>query len=156
VYIMAFTDEITDGIIHRYFHRWLHRWKCHVTVRLSQFESLNHSVGKIIWKTPRHHTVTSFQTNFIGRQRSGRYIPTEIFCRYIPTVSPMDLYHRYIPTDFEMELFPSVIITDEKISSVIPLVFTDFLVVIYIYIYIYIPCIAYCWWRTYEIWVLLY
>jgi len=21
VYIMAFTDEITDGIIHRYFHR---------------------------------------------------------------------------------------------------------------------------------------
>jgi len=27
-----------------------HRWQCHVTVRLSQFESLGHSVGKIVWK----------------------------------------------------------------------------------------------------------
>jgi len=46
VYIMAFTDGITDEIIRRYFHRW----KCHVTVWLSQFESLGHSVGKIVWK----------------------------------------------------------------------------------------------------------
>jgi hypothetical protein len=33
-------------------------------------------------KTPRHHTIASFQTNCIGRRRSGRYIPMEIFRRY--------------------------------------------------------------------------
>jgi hypothetical protein len=38
----------------RWFHRWFHRWQCHVTVRISQFESLGHSVGKIGW---RHHAV---------------------------------------------------------------------------------------------------
>jgi len=80
-------------------------------------------------KTPRHHTVASFQTNFIGRQRSGRYIPTKIFHRYIPMVSLTDLCRRYIPTDFKTELFLLVIITDEKISSVISLVFASFLVV---------------------------
>jgi hypothetical protein len=84
-------------------------------------------------KTPRHHTVASFQTKFIGRWRSRQYISTEIFHRYIPTVSPMDLYRRYIPTDFETELFPSVIITEEKNPSVIPLVFTGFLVVCMLY-----------------------
>jgi len=36
---------------------------------------------------------------------------------------------RYIPTKLETKLFPSVKITDEKIPSVIPLVFADFLVV---------------------------
>ena len=32
------------------FCRWFHWWKCHVTARISRFESLSHSVGKIIWK----------------------------------------------------------------------------------------------------------
>ena len=110
----------------------IHRWQCHVTVWLSQFESLGHSVGKIVW---RHHAVAYFQTNCIPRRRNGRYIPTEYCRRYIPTISPTDLGCRYIPTDFETKLFPSVIITDGKIPSVILLVFSGFLVV-YIYIYI--------------------
>jgi len=94
--------------------------------------SLNPSVipsVKSSEKTPRHHTVASFQTKFIGRRRSRQYMPTEIFLRYIPTVSPTDLCRRYIPIDFETELFPLVIITDEKNPSVIPLVFAGFLVV---------------------------
>jgi len=80
-------------------------------------------------KNPRHHTVATFQTNYIGRQRYDQYIPTNVFRRYVPTVSPTDFICRYIPTDFEMKLFPTVRITDEKIPSVIPLVFADFLVV---------------------------
>jgi hypothetical protein len=80
-------------------------------------------------KTPRHHTVASFQTNFIGHQRTGQYIPTKIFRRYIPMVSPTNLCRRYIPTYFKTELFMSVIITDEKIPSVISLVFAGILVV---------------------------
>jgi hypothetical protein len=71
-------------------------------------------------KTPRHHTVASFQTNCIGRQWYGRYIPTG---------SPTELCCRYIPTELKTELFPSIRITDEKISSVIPLVFAGFLVI---------------------------
>jgi hypothetical protein len=80
-------------------------------------------------KTPRHHTVASFQTNYISRRRSGRYIPKKIFHRYIPTGTPMELCRRYIPIELEMELFPSVRITNEKILSVIPLLFAGFLVV---------------------------
>ena len=76
------------------------------------------SVGKIAW---RHHVVAYFQTSCITRRRNRRYIPTG---------SPTELFRRYIPTDFEMELFPSVYITDGKIPSVIPLLFSGFLVVI--------------------------
>jgi hypothetical protein len=108
--------ESPTDYFRRWFHRRFYRWKCHVTVRLSQFESLGNSVGKIVW---RHHTVAYFQTNCIPSRRNRRYIPTEIFRRYIPTVSPTGLCCRYIPTDFETELFPSVI----------PLVFSGFLVV---------------------------
>jgi len=108
------------------FRRWFHRWQCHVTIRISQFESFGNSVSKIVW---RHHAVAYFQTNYIPRRRNGRYIPMEIFRRYIPTVSPTDVGHRYIPTDFEMELCPSVIITDRNIPLVILLVFFGFLVV---------------------------
>ena len=53
----------------------------------------------------------------------------EIFRRYIPTELPTEKFHRYIPTNFETELFPSVYITDGTIPSVIPLVFSGFLVV---------------------------
>jgi hypothetical protein len=111
----------------RWFHRWFRRWQCHVTVHLSQFESLDHSISKIVW---RHHVVVYFQKTCIPRRRNGQYIPTKIFYRYIPIVSPTDLGRRYIPTDFETELFSSGIITDEKIPLVIPLVFSGFLVVI--------------------------
>ena len=62
------------------------------------------SVGKITW---RHHAVAYFQTNCIPCRRN----------------------RRYIPTDFETEL----LYTDGKIPSVIPLVFSDFLVVTYIH-----------------------
>jgi hypothetical protein len=55
-------------------------------------------VGKIAW---RHHAVAYFQTNCILR----RYIPTDIFRRYILTVLPTNLFRRYIPTDFETEYF---------------------------------------------------
>jgi len=89
--IMVFPMESPTKLIHRFFHWWFRRWQCHVTVRLSQFESLGHSVGKIVW---RHHAVAYFQTNCIPRQRNGRYVPIEYFRRYIPTVSPTDLCRR--------------------------------------------------------------
>jgi hypothetical protein len=41
---------------------------------------------------PRHHTIATFQKNYIVCRRYG----------------------RYIPKDFETELFPSVKITDKK------------------------------------------
>jgi len=125
-YIMVFPMESPTEGIRRWFHRRFRRWKCHITERLSQFESLGHSIGKIIW---RHHAVAYFQTNSMPCRRNGRYIPTNYFCRYIPTVSLMDLGCRYIPTDFETELCPSVNITDGMFSSVIPLVLSGFLVV---------------------------
>jgi len=71
------------------------------------------SVGKIVW---RHHAVAYFQTNWILRRQNRRYIP-------------MDIFRQYIPTDLETELFPSVYITDEIFPSVIPLLFSGFLVV---------------------------
>jgi hypothetical protein len=122
------------GCVYNGFYQWNH-WRNlsvgisigdfvgDITTSLYGYLSLNLSVSpsvKSSEKTPRYHTIASFQTNFIGRRRSGRYIPT---------ISPIDLCCRYIPTDFEMELFLSVIITDEKILSVIPLVFAGFLVV---------------------------
>ena len=103
-YIMVFPMESPTDYFRRWFHRRFCRWKCHVTVRLSQFESLGNSVGKIIW---RHHAVAYFQMNDMPRRRNG----------------------RYISTNFETELCPSVNITDEIFPSVIPLVFSGFLVV---------------------------
>jgi hypothetical protein len=75
------------------------------------------SVGKIAW---RHHAFSYFQINCIPRRRHRRYIPTEL---------PTEKFRRYIPTDFETELLSSVYITDGTIPSVIPLVFSGFLVV---------------------------
>ena len=96
------------------FYRWNHRRTRSVSdsagksaTSLHGYPGLNPSVilsVKSSEKNPRHHTVATFQKKCIVR--------------------------RYIPTDFETELYPSVNITDEKISSVIPLVFADFLVVI--------------------------
>jgi hypothetical protein len=59
---------------------------------------------KLSEKNPRHYTIATFQKKCIVR--------------------------RYIPTVFETKLYLSINITDENILSVIPLVFTDFLVVI--------------------------
>jgi hypothetical protein len=134
------------GCVYNGFYRWNHR-RIH-SVGISIGDSIGESATSLYnylslnplvipsvkssEKTPRHHTVASFQTNFIGCRRYGRYIPTEYLRRYIPTVSPTDLFRRYIPTDFETELFSSAIITDEKIPSVIPLVFASFLVVLLI------------------------
>jgi len=42
--------ELPTECIRRWFHRWFRWWKCHVTVGLSRFESLGHSIGKIVWK----------------------------------------------------------------------------------------------------------
>ena len=126
-----------EGSVYSGFYRQNHR-RIHSVgesaTSLNDYLSLNPSVipsVKSSEKTPRHHVVASFQTNCIFRRRNGRYIPTEYFRRHIPTVSSRDLVRRYIPTDFETELLPSVIITDGKIPSVIPLVFSDFLVVFF-------------------------
>jgi hypothetical protein len=91
-----------------------------IATSLYGYHSLNPSVlsvGKIAW---RHHSVAYFQTNCICRRWSRRYIPTAL---------PTKLFRRYIPTDFETELFPSVLITDGICPSVIPLLFSGFLVV---------------------------
>jgi hypothetical protein len=42
--------ESPTDTFRRWFHRWFRQWKCHVTVQLSRFESVGHSVGKIVWK----------------------------------------------------------------------------------------------------------
>ena len=105
--------------VYNAFYRWNH-WRnvsvgipvddsaCESATSLYDYPGLNPSVipsVKSSEKNPRHHMVTTFQKNCIGR--------------------------RYIPTEFETELCPSVIFTDEKIPSVISLVFVDFLVVSY-------------------------
>ena len=115
------------GYVYNGFYRWNHRRNVSVgdsdgesATSLYDYLGLNPSV-KSSEKTLRHHTVASFQTNCIGRQRYGRYLPTG---------SPMELCRQYIPTELETKLFPSVRITDEKITSVISLVFAGFLVVI--------------------------
>ena len=92
-YIMVFSMESPTDYFRRWFHRRFRRWKCHVTVQLSQFESLENSVGKIVW---RHHAVAYFQTNGMPHRRNGRYIPMEYFCRYIRTVSPTDLGQKLL------------------------------------------------------------
>jgi hypothetical protein len=92
----------------RYTCQWFRRWKCHVTIRLSRFESLSNSVGKIVWKNPCHHTAATFQKHCIVHRR----------------------YSRYIPTNLETELYPSAKIPNGIFPSVFPLVFADFLVVI--------------------------
>ena len=115
IYWLLPMESLTDT-----FRRWFRRWMCHVAVRLSRFESLGHFVGKIVWKksTSSHHC--NFPKNYLIHQWYGRYIPT---------VSPTDIFCRYIQTELETELFPSVKITNEKSPSVIPLVFSGFLVV---------------------------
>jgi hypothetical protein len=44
-------------------------------------------VGKITW---RHHAVAYFQTNCILHRQNRRYIPMDIFHRYIPTELPKE------------------------------------------------------------------
>jgi len=124
------------------FYRWNHRRNVFIGIpvgnsadesatSLYKYPGLNPSVilsVKSSEKNPCHHTVATFQTNCIDRQRYGQYILTDVFRRYIPTVLPTDVLCRYILTNFETELFSSVKITNKKILSVSPLVFADFLV----------------------------
>ena len=107
-----------------YCYRWNHRQTrsvgipvgdstCESVTSLYEDPGLNSSV--IPSETnPHHHTVATFQKNYIVCRRYGRYIPTDGFRRYIPTVLPTNVLCRYIPKDFETELFPSVKITDKK------------------------------------------
>jgi hypothetical protein len=81
IYWLLPMESPTDTF-RRYTSRWFHRWKCHITIRLSRFESLVNSIGKIVWKNPRHHTIATFQKNCIVRQRYGRYIPTVSIGKY--------------------------------------------------------------------------
>jgi hypothetical protein len=108
-----------EGSVYNGFYRWNHRWNSSVGISIGDFVgdsvtslygylSLNPSIipsVKSSEKTPRHHTVASFQTNFIGRRRYGWYIPTKIFCRYISTISPTELCHRYIPIELPIKKF---------------------------------------------------
>jgi len=115
-------ESVGRGGVYNGFYRWTHRRIYSVSdfigdnvMSLYGYHSLNPSVipsVKSSEKTPRHHAIASFQTKCIVRRRYG----------------------RYIPLDFEMEFSPSVITTDRIVPSVIPLVFSGFLVVIYIYI----------------------
>ena len=103
------------------FYRWNHRRTHSISIpvgdsagesvtSLYNYPGLNPSVipsVKSSEKNSRHHIIATFQKNCIVRRQYG----------------------RYIPTDFETELCSSVKISDEKIPSIIPLVFSDFLVV---------------------------
>jgi len=121
------------------FYQWNHQRKLSICIPVGDSASdcatslygdpgLNPSVIPLVKspeKNTRHHTVATFQKNYLIRRRYCRYIPTDVFRRYIPTVSPTGIICRYISTELKTELFPSIRITDEKI----PLVFADFLVV---------------------------
>ena len=119
-------ESVGRGGVYNGFYRWNHRRINSVgdsAMSLYDYLSLNPSVipsVKSSEKTPRHHVVASFQTKCIVHRRYGRYIPT---------VSPTELVHRYIPSDFETEFSSSVITTNGIFSSIIPLVFSGFLVV---------------------------
>jgi len=135
--------RVSAECVYNGFYRWNHRRTRFVgdsisdsagesTTSLYDYIGLNPSIIPSVNSSennPRHHTIATFHTNYIGRRRYRRYILIDLFRQYIPTVSPMAWFHWYILTKFEMELFPSVKITDEKILSVIPLVFAGFLVV---------------------------
>jgi hypothetical protein len=123
-YLLTFTDGITDG-------QSIGDSAGECATSLYRDPGLNPSVHlsvKSSEKNPRHHTVATFQKNYIIRRWYGRYIPMELIRRYIPT----GIICRYIPIELEMELLPSAKITGENISSVIPLVFAGFLVVYYL------------------------
>jgi len=115
--------------VYNSFYRWNHRRNVFIGIpvgnstdesatSLYRYPGLNPSVilsVKSSEKNPCHHTVATFQTNCIVRQRYGQYILTDVFRRYIPTVLSTDVLCRYILTNFETELFSSVKITNKKI-----------------------------------------
>jgi hypothetical protein len=101
-------ESVGRGGVYNGFYRWNHR-RIHSVgdsigdsigysaMSLYSYLSLNPSVipsVKSSEQTPRHHAVASFQTKCIVRWRYGRYIPTEYYRRYIPTVSPTELVRR--------------------------------------------------------------
>jgi len=140
-------ESVGRGGVYNGFYQWTHRRKVSVgdsigdsvgdsAMSLYGYLGLNPSVipsVKSFEQTPRHHAVASFQTKCIVRRRYGRYLTTEYYRRYIPTVSPTELVRRYIPTVSPTELVRQYIPSDfetEFSPSVILLVFSGFLVVI--------------------------
>ena len=101
------------------FYRWNHRRKVSVGIPVGDFTGecamslygdpgLNPSIipsVKSSEKNPHHHIVATFQKNYIIRRRYGRYIPTDIFHRYRPTVSLIAIVSRYILTEMETKIF---------------------------------------------------
>ena len=66
--------ESPTDTFRRWFHRWFWRWQCHVTVRLSQFESLGYFVDKII----RKNSMSPRRCIFPNKM----YSPSEIWSVY--------------------------------------------------------------------------
>ena len=104
----------------QYTHRWFHWWLCHVTIWRFRFESLDHSVNKIIWKksTLSHHC------NFSKKL----YNPLAIRSVYTDRIT--NGYFLLVYTDKSRDKIISVGNNYWwKIMSVILLVFIDFLAV---------------------------
>jgi len=87
------------------------------------------------WNHRRNVSVGDSIGDSVGDSAMSLYGYLSLNPSVIPSVKSSEKivrrrYDRYIPTDFEMEFSPSVIITDGIFPSVIPLVFSGFLVVI--------------------------
>ena len=99
------------------------------------------------WNHRRNESVSDSISDSTGDSATSLYGYLSLNLSVIPSVKSSDvttplhisrqtvypvgkMVHWYIQTDFEMELFTSVIITDRKSLSVIPLIFSGFLVVI--------------------------
>jgi hypothetical protein len=126
-------ESVGSGGVYNGFYRWNHQQN--VSVGDSIGDSVSDSAMSLYGYLSLNPTVIPSvkSSEKIVCRRYGWYIPTEYFHRYILTVSPTDVFRRYKPTDFETEFSPSVITTDRIFLSVIPLVFSGFLVVPCIY-----------------------
>jgi len=100
-------ESVDRGGVYNGFYRWNHR-------RIHSFgDSIGDSVGDSAMSL---YGYLSLNPSVIPSVK----LSEKIFRRR---------YGRYIPTDFETEFSPSVITTDRIFPSVIPLVFSGFLVV---------------------------
>jgi len=108
-YILAFNDGIIDGHFPLVSPPVTMPRHC-TEIR---FESLGHSVGKIIWKKSTSSHRCNFSKIYIFRPQFGRYIPTVLPTDSMPSV--MEKVCRYIPIKLETELCSSVKIIDKKI-----------------------------------------
>jgi len=74
-----------------------------IATSLYDYHSLNPSVFPSVKSPDVTMPLRISRRNVYSVGEIGRYIPTEIFRRYIPTELPTELFRRYIPTDFETE-----------------------------------------------------